>query len=570
MNTMNKIFKTTHLIKVALLSFIVTLTPSCSDFLEETPLDFYSPENSYVTYGDFEAAVIDLHSSYRNRFYQNDAPYQFPLFAYATTELSYQHPDVPWDFEALFLPTSDFCLVALWEPCYKIIYDANVIINRADAETADMTEEQTNRIKAEAMFFRAYMYKMLANMYGGVPIYLEETSEPKRDFVRSTREETYDQCRTDLEFAVQHLPDIDEVDISRINKLVAYHLLAEIYVSLERWDDAIDAASVVIESPKTALMTERFGTMVDNPDGLGGDVYWDLFRVGNQGRDVGNTESLWVCPFEHNVPGGGRGDYSVGFMTRLWQMKIFNSDGTSVALVPTPNDYYYGRGIGLCRPSNYFLTTLWEKSGFDQDMRNSEYNIQRDFQVANPNSEHFGEWVVKDHLQYPLTDTLRNFYPAISKLSTIGQFPKALYLPDQTVPGSLYTNEDARHCWRARYVYRLAETYLLRAEAYLGGGNQAMAAADINVVRSRAHAPLVDVGDVDIDYILDERLRELHYEEFYVCTENRLGKTVERASRLNPYPGGPVDYKPYNNLWPIPYSEIEKNSGAELQQNPGY
>jgi hypothetical protein len=152
----------------------------------------------------------------------------------------------------------------------------------------------------------------------------------------------------------------------------------------------------------------------------------------------------------------------------------------------------------------------------------------------------------------------------------MGQFPRELYLPDQTIPGALYTTGDTRSSWHSRYVYRLAETYLLRAEAYLGKGDKGMAAADINVVRNRAKAPVIAAANVDIDYILDERLRELYFEDFYVTTTNRLGKTVERASRLNPYPGGPIMYQPHNNLWPIPFSEIEKNTGAVLEQNPGY
>ncbi|MDO6602849.1 RagB/SusD family nutrient uptake outer membrane protein [Arenibacter palladensis] len=561
---------------ISLFLFLTLNSCNENEFLEETPSDFYSPENSYVNYADFQAAVANLHNKYRSRFYESNKPEEFPSLAFASTELSYQNSDIIWNFASTYLPTGSFALDALWEPAYQLIYDANVIIGRADSDTNELSEVEKNQIKAEAMFFRALMYKMLANMYGGVPINLQETTEPKRDFVRASRQEVYQQCATDLEFSVQYLPGIDEVDLTRINRLVAYHVLAEIYVSLEQWTKAINAASEVINSPDTGLMTERFGTMVDNPmseyfvDGSDGDVYWDLFRVGNQGRDIGNTEGLWVLPFAFNVPGGASGDHSPGFITRLWQMKILNSDGTSTTLVPTPNDFYHGRGIGMVKPSHYFQTTLWEKSGFDEDIRNSEHNIQRDFKVANPKSEHFGKWVVKDGLQYPASDTLRNFYPALTKLSTMGQFPKELYQPNQEVPGTIFQNVDARRAWRARYVYRLAETYLLRAEGHLGNGDQVKAALDINVVRNRAKAPEVSPGDVDLDYILDERLRELYYEEFYLCTTNRLGKTVERSSQLNPYEGGPILYQPHNNLWPIPFSEIEKNTGAILEQNPGY
>src|SRR5690606_9351011 len=63
------------------------------------------------------------------------------------------------------------------------------------------------------------------------------------------------------------------------------------------------------------------------------------------------------------------------------------------------------------------------------------------------------------------------------------------------------------------YVFRLAETYLLRAEAYFWKGDLASAANDINKVRIRAQAAPISVADVNIGTILDERARELYYEE---------------------------------------------------------
>ena len=117
-------------------------------------------------------------------------------------------------------------------------------------------------------------------------------------------------------------------------------------------------------------------------------------------------------------------------------------------------------------------------------------------------------------------------------------------------------------------MFRLAETYLIRAEAYLGLNNTTMAAEDINVVRRRANATDVMPGNVDIDYILDERMRELGVEEKRMLTLMRLGKLVDRVKKCNPFyaPG----MKDHFNLWPIPQAEIERNRGAVLEQNPGY
>ena len=101
---------------------------------------------------------------------------------------------------------------------------------------------------------------MLANLYGGVPIVLKETQEPNRNYNTSPRVEVYQQAASDLEDATQDLMTIDEAPDHRINTLAAYHMLAEVYLSLERWQDAVDAASMVIDHSSTDLMTARFGS----------------------------------------------------------------------------------------------------------------------------------------------------------------------------------------------------------------------------------------------------------------------------------------------------------------------
>jgi hypothetical protein len=117
-------------------------------------------------------------------------------------------------------------------------------------------------------------------------------------------------------------------------------------------------------------------------------------------------------------------------------------------------------------------------------------------------------------------------------------------------------------------MFRLAETYLLRAEAYLGLAKTTEAAADINVVRNRAQATPVTAAEVNIDYILDERMRELGVEEHRNLTLMRLGRWVDRLRRCNTFFAAQL--KDHYNLWPIPNSEIERNRTAKLEQNPGY
>lgn len=574
-------YNTTKIVMTGLLLGLFTLF-SCDEeqFLEETPKDFFSPVNAYTTYADFDAAILNIHSIVRENFYgSDDAISNFC----GLTDMAYPHKRYgpKYEVNSILLPTNSGVVYNdVWKPMYQVIYDANVILAKADSENNELTAEQKSKIKGEASFFRGYAHKVLANLYGDVPIVLEETKEPKRDFKRDPRQQVYEQCVSDLEFAQANLPDIDDIhDLSRLSNIAASHVLAELYISLGRWDDAISAASSVINHSSTGLMTERFGNKVENPEDLGftddpnfdGDVYWDLFFKGNQTRAAGNSEAIWVMPFAYNIPGGGGGGPGVRCnVPRLWQLKVQNNDGSQVQIIPHPNENYGGRGGGFDRASPYFEGELWEKSG-EGDIRNAPHNIIRDWIVKNPASDHVGKWLVKDDLPYPyetFTDTMRDFYPLVAKGSTFGSFPDELLIEDQTVPGSIGHSGPCKRNWKEHYAIRLAETYLLRAEAYLGKGEAALAASDINVVRSRAQAPDVNPGDVDIDYILDERMRELHFETLYLCTLARLGKTVERVKKH--FPQLAVSYEDHNVLWPIPYEDIEKNIEADLEQNPGY
>jgi len=486
---------------------------------------------------------------------------------------------------SLLIPENeDLIYESLWRPAYRIIFDANVIINRAPSDENELSEQEATAFQAEARFFRGYMYKLLADIYGGVPVILEEVREPKRDFVRASRSETYQQAASDLRFAAENLGGIDEMPDHKINNLAAYHVLSEVYISLEQWTNAIDAASVVIEDPSTSLMTQRFGSL-QNEKALipqhDTNVYWDLFRQGNQNRSSGNMEAIWVLQYEWQTPGGNSGGPLLErlFSPRSWQAKVENEDGTTSPLVPAPNAFTAGRSSGFIAPTYWFRQTLWRNSdNWDggnwserEDIRNSMSNIVRDFMIRNPASDHDGKFVFRDNAPIrmeSLNDTTRNLFPSVfwvMKSSTPGQQPDAAFLENPTVEGGLSFSHRA---YRDVYAIRLAETYLLRAEAHLGSGNAPAAASDINEVRSRAEAPPADLADINIDYILDERARELYMEENRLATLMRLSKYVERVREHN----GPLrsSIQDHNNLWPIPATEIEKNLEAELEQNPGY
>jgi hypothetical protein len=213
-------------------------------------------------------------------------------------------------------------------------------------------------------------------------------------------------------------------------------------------------------------------------------------------------------------------------------------------------------------PNPYVFSDIWTDPN---DIRNSEHNIIRDVKADNPQSEYYGQYIVASESFTNFNNALyRWWHPLFVKTAPFNDFPEDVIAD----PATGATNNGASSTFNDTYYFRLAETYLLRAEAYLGKGDKTNAAADINVVRARANAAPVEPGNVDIYYILDERARELCYEEKRVLTLMRLGLQKERVDAHNVMSTGQILDR--NKLWPIPQSEIERNTEAELIQNPGY
>lgn len=551
----------------AAILFLTSISFSCNEdkWLEETPLDFYSPENSYITADQFESAINRLYGLTRGYIIESQHNGHY-IYMY-TTDIAYDCISSTHQLNMLsdnIIPEGGH-VRNFWNRYYRVIFDANVVLTRIENEKVEIeADDLRNRLKAEARFFRALMYRNLGIQYGGVPIVLEEIIGPKRDFERATKEATIAQAISDAEFAAANLPHVTEVSQDgKLTKAAANHLLAELYIIAEDYDKSIAAASSVIDDSNYELMTERFGVHKD----WEGDVYWDLFRRGNQNRmgAGNNTEAIWISQYEYQLDGGGSGSNLARFLIpEYWRLS--GDDGKPLFFGHSSK--YGGRGIGWMAPSDFFLNELWDDP--DNDIRNSEHNILRDVVADNPESEFFGQKIVENSAFDDAPNILNRQWSAIiAKAAPLNDFPP------ETVddPETGATNSGARQTFRDHYFMRLAETYLLRAEAYLGKSNPEMAAADINTVRARSNASPVNPGDVDIDYILDERARELPFEELRMLTLMRLNKWIERVKMHDPMHNGKYESYAINDrikLWPIPQSEIERNTEVVLEQNPGY
>jgi hypothetical protein len=121
-------------------------------------------------------------------------------------------------------------------------------------------------------------------------------------------------------------------------------------------------------------------------------------------------------------------------------------------------------------------------------------------------------------------------------------------------------------------LFRLADAYLMYAECVLrgGGGTRSQALAYVNDVRARSHADVITDGDLTLDYILDERGRELNFEGHRRTDLIRFHK-FSGGSYLWPWKGGVKDgtaIPETYDLFPIPLKAMQAN--PNLTQNPGY
>lgn len=567
---MKIIFK---ILGILVLAMLCTIT-SCNenDFLKEDPLAIYAADNSLATTSDFQAAVNMLYRRPGDIFIYSTGNGFFGL--YHGTDLAYCTAafDRLNTYAASMVPEggyTDHC----WNHSYFMVNQANLILTRLN--NAKIPEADKNVIRGEALFFRAFAYRILANLVGGVPLITEEITAPRRDFTRASRNETYTQAKNDLVESVKLLGNIDAIKDGKISKQMAQHLLSEIYISLGEYDNAISAASSVINYPAMKLMTERFGKKLSQP----GDVYSDLFKTGNQNRSSGNRESLWVIQYDYLNTATLTNDSWPWKWNPFYQNISISVGGKTTTAFVGITAEKGGRGVAWAHPTDYVMFGIWEKD--KNDMRISEYNIIRDFKIDNPASPAYGKWFVADG--YSTKASARQWFPFVM-MKVTGEIPADFWQKDAsgnpllTSFGEHLVTNNGNSTFRDMYMFRLAETYLLRAEAYLGKNDKASAATDINVIRARAKAKFATSAEVDIDYLLDERLRELYYEEPRMLTLCRMGKLAERNRKYNvsytdvtgTYECAGTTIQDYHNLWPIPFAEIERNTEAVLEQNPGY
>ncbi|WP_266366991.1 RagB/SusD family nutrient uptake outer membrane protein [Tellurirhabdus rosea] len=592
---------------------------SCKDYLEEVPVATVS-----YSYYETEKGLEDLiNAAYSELRWKVNGEQAFTLFEYGVDEVRQaadgqnKHYD---SYNSLLNPADQGgFLHDMWTTYYRGINSCNIGLERIPelkGGTAGLKDDASKRIRmAELRFLRAYYLFELVQQFGAIPLPLKGTVGVALEFDRQPVSTVYNQIIADMRYAVENLP-VSQTQYGRATKGAAQHYLAKVYLTRgsavkdQRGQKATDMDSAAVFADQV-INSGRFQLVSD---------YSDLWKITNQV----NNEVIFTIQFNNNLlllnNSGNRAHLYFG-------MVYDNKPGML-------RDLENGRPFRRIRPTEYTFNVFDRRndSRFYKSFKwvylaNNAATIPKWTAADAPSSNLVGQpkFAVGDTAIYlsmennvPDSRIARvryNFYP--KNKHDLQIFPPTLKHFDPT-----RDNFQSEFGTRDHFLARLAETYLIAAEAYGRKGDYAKAATYINVLRKRAaykqgevkthqhwtveggrvndlgsteNAILVDAAYWDtnvpmeqypasatskaqrfIHFILNERTRELYGELHRWNDLARTETLVERVRLFNEYATGLQDF---HRLRPVPLAHIERlfKNGQPLtaeqrtaEQNPGY
>jgi hypothetical protein len=592
-------------INIIVLTGIILACLGCKeDWLDPDPLSFYEPTNTFTTEEGLQAAITTCERNMRYDWYGDGAPIITELiFSEMSVEGTTDKTGPAQDLNKLITPTAQLNsadankIGYFWYEGYKGIKYANTVISRVGT-IPGLDPELRDDMLGQAYFHRAWRYYHLCFQFGDIPYISQEVTGPKLNYKSTRFEAILDQMVEDMEFAVEHVGE--DKDKGHVTKGACQQLLAKLYLATGQFDKAIAMATDLIDGGRYSLMTSRFGTDAGDDSH---NVIWDLHRTENKSI-ASNTESIFNVisreELENSRLETALMRQAVPFYLCTNTNRIYTPSGkngmSSSITAETDLRKMYGRGIGRARNTWYHMHMIWDDGN---DLRHAPGNWMRmeDLVYNHPDLKTSGDPYYGKHLQMRdddgrllTTDTIRNWF----------DWPHyKVYVEDPKKESSESYNGGAGDM----YVYRLAETYLIRAEAYFWKGDPGNAANDVNAVRTRAGAAPYSASEITLGTIFDERARELYWEEFrhveLVRASYLLAKTGASDEKGRSYSmdnfsqenywynrimdktefynkgvktvhGAMYTMSPCHVLWPVPQDAIDSNTYGRINQNDGY
>lgn len=398
----------------------------------------------------------------------------------------------------------------LYDRAYYTIPNCSNIIKALG--TVDVQNKE--QYIAELRFIRALAYFYIVDCFGKGVLVTEAdlgTSVPKNE---SNRTELYNFVESELLAIEPAMPQSN--DYGRANKAVVRMLLAKLYLNAEvytgtaRYDSAAAKISEVINEGGYSL-APNFVSLFSGDNSTSTEIIFPLIADPLVSQSYANTTYL------------------------------VNGSISSDTMIPS--DYgITGTGWGGHR-----ATKAWY----------GLFGANAAALAASPDDRAHLFWTQGHTYEMDNYKTWINGYPSIKFRNT--NFSSPSILTD-------FSGTDFP-------LFRLADAYLMYAECAArgaAGANAAQALGYVNAIRARSNAGAITMGEMTLDYILDERARELNFEGHRRTDLIRFGKFTG-GSYLWPWKGGvlsgttiPDTYK----LFPIPLSALQANTN--LTQNPGY
>ncbi|MEI2749413.1 MAG: RagB/SusD family nutrient uptake outer membrane protein [Ferruginibacter sp.] len=533
---MNKIFY-----KAALVLLLGGSVTSCTKNLDRFPTNDITSETVYKTFEGYQQAFAKVYGCFA--LTGNSGPagngdvqgidegtsdflrlywwVQEITTDEAVVQVGWNDPGIHF-FHPMNWTTDNVILKGVYYRSFYQISLANEFMRQStDAKLSErgFTGEQANTIRKyslEARFLRAYQYSVLMDLFGNVP-FVTENDLPGSSLPRQIqRADLFDYVESELLDLENKLVPARTNEYGRADQTAARALLARIYLNANvytgeaRYRDAATYAQKVLSDGYTLIPDYRQLMLADNHTNTN-EFILTINYDGIRTKGYGGTTFL-----THATVGGSM----------------------------TASNYGIGGGWGGIRTTSSIPGLFADISG-GTDQRAQFYTNGQTLDLSGEPAPAFTEG-------YAITK-----YRNLTKTGAQGSSPD---FSDIDFP-----------------IFRTAEQYLIYAEAVLrdpSAGDRATALNYINTLRTRAYGGStsgnITDSDLTLDFIIDERGRELCWEGFRRTDLIRFDRFTE-DTYLWPWKGGVssgTGVPSFRKLFPIPIADI--NSNTNLVQNPGY
>jgi starch-binding outer membrane protein, SusD/RagB family len=548
---------------IAALVLLAMLLPiSCDkDILQEDVISNVGSE--YLNTADgINDAVKAAYSSLR-AWYGTERGCNLTVFG---TDTYQNGADGSWKFMNTYTAQFDprtAQLQELWDEFYRGINTCNAVVERTPKVATGLSDAQKKLLVGEVKFLRAQYYFILVQLFGGVDLRLSEVVTPTKQAKRASEKEMYDAIVKDLQDAVGSLENkARATDWGRATKAVAEHLLALVYLT-KATSDAKEPTDFANAEAAAKNVIANYGIK----------LVPDFALVHQEGNEL-NEEVIFATQYTRDpLTNGGGNNAHVFFL-----MEYDTQAGMR-------RDLANGRPFKRYMPTKYTLETVFAAADRNKDSRYYKtfidtYRCNRPgtFNTAFDNSKKTVTFATGDTTIYlPGVD-----WSIEKRASKKYQVLNPSDYNEKLFP-SLRKHIDGQRADFTQFEggrdfinYRLAETYLILAEAQFKQNKIQDAVNNINIVRRRAAWPgkeaamEITPAQLTMDFIMEEREREMIGEQKRWFDLKRWGVLIDRVKLHNPQAAPNI--KAHHILRPIPQVQIDRVEGgaSAFPQNPGY